>query len=105
MYRRPPGTTRIDTLVPYTTLFRSHPVADVRAAAEGTRVMVGEYRSPKEVVEAYRRGEESSVLTEVERPGGPMLTATSPLRWQGEYVAARPAPDLDRKSTRLNSSH
>src|SRR3546814_13687989 len=56
--------------------------------------MVGEYRSPKEVVEAYRRGEESSVLTEVERPGGPMLTATSPLRWQGEYVAARPAPDF-----------
>lgn len=74
--------------------FVRHTVAEVLAAAEGTRVMVGEYRSPKDVVDAFRRGEESDVLTEIERPGGPMLTATSPLRWQGEYVVPRPAPEF-----------
>src|SRR3546814_14943489 len=31
MIRRPPRSTRIDTLVPYTTLFRSHPVPAVYA--------------------------------------------------------------------------
>src|SRR3546814_4094384 len=36
MIRRPPRSTRTDTLFPYTTLFRSHEHAD-RAAAEHAR--------------------------------------------------------------------
>src|SRR3546814_3938807 len=35
MIRRPPRSTRTDTLVPYTTLFRSGPAAAPRGAAEG----------------------------------------------------------------------
>lgn len=65
---------------------------EVLDAARGTRVMIGEFRSPKEVVNAYNRGEESPVLVEVEQPGGSMLTATSPLRWDGDYAAPSPAP-------------
>src|SRR3546814_7637307 len=40
MRRRPPRSTRTDTLFPYTTLFRSHPPQGdrrARAAAEGHR--------------------------------------------------------------------
>lgn len=72
--------------------FARRTATEVTEAARDTRVMVGEFRSPKEVVDAYRRGEESPVLTEVEQPRGTMLTATSPLRWGSEYVTARPAP-------------
>ena len=74
--------------------FARRTAAEVLEAARGTRVMVGEFRSPKEVVEAYRRGEESPVLIEVEQAGELMLTATSPLRWNSQYVAPRPAPTL-----------
>lgn len=72
--------------------FAGRTSAQVLAAAAGNRVMVGEFRSPKEVVDAFRRGEESAVLVEVDQPGGPMLTGTSPLRWDQAYVAPRPAP-------------
>jgi 2-methylfumaryl-CoA isomerase len=72
--------------------FARRTAAEVLAAADGTRVMVGEFRSPKEVVDAYRRGEESPVLAEVDQGGAPMLTGTSPLRWDRTYTAPRPAP-------------
>src|SRR3546814_16787274 len=43
MIRRPPRSTRTDTLFPYTTLFRSHSCADIRARyyCGGERVVVG----------------------------------------------------------------
>jgi 2-methylfumaryl-CoA isomerase len=67
--------------------------AQVLQAAVGSRVMIGEFRSPHEVVEAFRDGLESAVLTEVEQPGvGRMLTATSPLRWDSQYPSVSPAP-------------
>lgn len=72
--------------------FSARTAAEVLAAAEGTRVMVGEFRSPKEVVDAFHRGEESPVLLEVQQGSAPMLTGTSPLRWDRTYAAARPAP-------------
>src|SRR3546814_6934648 len=57
MIRRPPRSTRTDTLFPYTTLFRSqrgghvHGVAD-RDAGDGVRAM----HAPAEAI-ALRRGE------------------------------------------------
>src|SRR3546814_17430890 len=41
MIRRPPRSTRTDTLFPYTTLFRSAETANVRAAQRG-RELAGE---------------------------------------------------------------
>ena len=73
--------------------FARRTVPEVIAAAKGTRVMIGEFRSVSEVVSSYRSGAESAVLTEIDQPGfGPMLTATSPLRWDTDYAATAPAP-------------
>src|SRR3712207_6854208 len=77
MIRRPPRST----LFPYTTLFRSHrrsPAGGVvRVAVVGGTGLVGRY-----VVQALERsGEEVAV------------------------VARSTGADVDRKSTRLNSSH
>src|SRR2546429_4405619 len=73
MIRRPPRST----LFPYTTLFRSHDVADDGGHA--------------------RAGPVAGVDRPVER-GHPVLRA---LPQDGR----RPGPVRDRKSTRLNSSH
>src|SRR3712207_7905131 len=81
MIRRPPRST----LFPYTTLFRSHPVAvqvrhkQVRPAAEAVvaRLVVAD------------AGDEAGADPEA----GP------------EDLAHPPDPLVDRKSTRLNSSH
>src|SRR3546814_19262798 len=53
MIRRPPSTTRTDTLFPYTTLFRSH---DARRSEEGTRRYVRRLESARdaEAGEAFR---------------------------------------------------
>lgn len=73
--------------------FARHTSDDVLAAARGTRVMAGEFRTPFEVVESYRMGHESGVLAEVEQVGiGSMLTATSPIRWNTEYADVSAAP-------------
>lgn len=72
--------------------FARRTAREVMDHAAGSRVMVGEFRSPKEVVDSFRRGEESPVLAEVEQAGSPMITATSPLRWSSEYADPRPAP-------------
>jgi 2-methylfumaryl-CoA isomerase len=75
--------------------FARHSCEEVLAAAAETRVMVGEFRSPSEVVAAFHRGEETDVLTEVDQQGiGPMLTGTSPLRWDSRYVPPSPAPEF-----------
>src|SRR3546814_1240135 len=101
MIRRPPRSTRTDTLFPYTTLFRSrglrdgddvravaHAPHDVGAQALGTPVPLA-----REVVEAdAHHGAHSGRSTVC-----PASTCVqSPRNW------IRPS---DRKSTRLNSSH
>src|SRR3712207_7781020 len=76
MIRRPPRST----LFPYTTLFRSC------AAEDGTH-------------ERRHGGTGHSYLAE----GG---AGTEPVRHQGQRTArSSPVSPLDRKSTRLNSSH
>src|SRR3546814_18754388 len=83
MIRRPPRSTRTDTLFPYTTLFRSLPSApgwsDVQQILATT-----ETDKPADI-------RNRAIL---------MLLSIYGMR-RGEVVALR----LDRKSTRLNSSH
>src|SRR3712207_8033407 len=84
MIRRPPRST----LFPYTTLFRS--VGD-----EG----LGTGEQPPVTVPAGRRPDALQVAAGLRlghRDGGDELTAAE---------AGQPALSLDRKSTRLNSSH
>src|SRR3712207_7081212 len=78
MIRRPPRST----LFPYTTLFRSLPVADLR--------------------ESRRPDVRSGAPADDRRVRGPRPCALRPW-WRG--IGGRRHRHQDRKSTRLNSSH
>src|SRR3546814_13928618 len=75
MIRRPPRSTRTDTLFPYTTLFRSATL------------------SPEQFIRL--KEEMAAGFQGAANAGRPMLLEGG-LKWQ---------PLSDRKSTRLNSSH
>src|SRR3546814_19592743 len=78
MIRRPPRSTRTDTLFPYTTLFRS----------KAPR-LAGDIRRDTDIITLGQR----NLLG---RKGACILQASE---MEGEELS------LDRKSTRLNSSH
>src|SRR3546814_9593456 len=99
MIRRPPRSTRTDTLFPYTTLFRSRTREAVRRHIEhdiGDQMIEAEYGL-------------QIALPQV----GPVMEALQyPGRLSQGISRRRPAKrhrlhhlDRDRKSTRLNSSH
>src|SRR3546814_12055643 len=97
MSRRPPRSTRTDTLFPYTTLFRSpgvafgqllHPrdLVGQRVVADVAEVRVVEgLRAPRRAHAVDRDDDEAQL-------------------GQRLVVAVR-SEEADRKSTRLNSSH
>src|SRR3546814_20729591 len=81
MIRRPPITTRTDTLFPYTTLFRSHSFP----------------------AQPRRGGHSARRKRRCRRQGG---TPPRRLPLQAAFESARQwSRRRDRKSTRLNSSH
>src|SRR3546814_14630689 len=82
MIRRPPRSTRTDTLFPYTTLFRSEVVG-----------MIVERRVITELIDA------GADL------GSPPRDADGATAHQLGDLAGRRTDAADRKSTRLNSSH
>src|SRR3546814_17495319 len=84
MIRRPPRSTRTDTLFPYTTLFRSCVV----------QCHPGTLPRPVSLTSATTGGGPCSA---VHRGVGPRPPETS--------VNPPPCQPPDRKSTRLNSSH
>src|SRR3546814_9636021 len=53
MIRRPPRSTRTDTLFPYTTLFRSHPRCDLSLRNRITLGVDGEYHGDHRVNRRY----------------------------------------------------
>src|SRR3546814_12618811 len=98
MIRRPPRSTRTDTLFPYTTLFRSYPFSDrqqslavgehrkgLPSEQSGWRTVGGHLCGPRYFQEGSYANAQATEATLRERAG-----------------ALRP---VDRKSTRLNSSH
>src|SRR3546814_1179039 len=116
MVRRPPRSTRTDTLFPYTTLFRSvgrrplHPAADSLAARPDRR-RLDPFHGPRSPV-ALRRGDPQGArprhrhglpgADDLAEPGPDDLPATH----RAARIAYRHEPRTgDRKSTRLNSSH
>src|SRR3546814_12879816 len=80
MIRRPPRSTRTDTLFPYTTLFRSVAGRPGQTADLGTKTL-------------GRRGQKDRLQDQ--------LIACSAVARRGNTRLAF----ADRKSTRLNSSH
>src|SRR3546814_16675417 len=98
MIRRPPRSTRTDTLFPYTTLFRSQRQG---AAHDGAEV--------PQLAELVAQPRERGVRGVEQRIPQQLLAR------EGQLVRHAPGPPhrlvvatfgaADRKSTRLNSSH
>src|SRR3546814_15672265 len=90
MIRRPPRSTRTDTLFPYTTLFRSR--------------MLGQ-----QLARDHQMLGQAARLVILERQViGPLVQedADGEFHRQGQQQDGEDLPDqADRKSTRLNSSH
>src|SRR3546814_15041268 len=115
MIRPPPSSTHTDTLFPYTTLFRSRgPVPELvedyagPATIESYTVFYGRDGAPKAGVVVARTPEGKRTLAHVD-VGDPTMLAfltggkVEPVGTPGKVVALEEG--LDRKSTRLNSSH
>src|SRR3546814_19941522 len=120
MIRRPPISTRTDTLFPYTTLFRSvqQPDPDVEPALHSARELARPVVGPlpqadhvEHLVDAaiellggelVQPPEEAQVL-----PGRELWVDGDLLRHEPDRGPGgrRPRGHRDRKSTRLNSSH
>src|SRR3546814_4419414 len=103
MIRRPPRSTRTDTLLPYTTLFRSGRLAEVQAAV--VPGAVARHRLHVEV--AVGGGAPVDLqLAEAELlplfPGGEVHVGTRDRALH--LVGPVAGQEDDRKSTRLNSS-
>src|SRR3546814_12180845 len=97
MRRRPPRSTRTDTLFPYTTLFRSS------AAEQSLLRSLQQYGIEEEdalLVLAIAKQQTADQSNEATR------AAVMTVIWRAlNAVEVGHLPDLDRKSTRLNSSH
>src|SRR3546814_2000889 len=106
MIRRPPRSTRTDTLFPYTTLFRSsrgeQPPLRVVPADEGLRALpgpVGEL-DDRLVVHLELAALDPASDLGVERPVEAAVAGST-----SGTAATFDHGSVDRKSTRLNSSH
>src|SRR3546814_14549206 len=102
MLRRPPRSTRTDTLFPYTTLFRSRRFRDVAQVAadqrlQQTGVLDPVAQQPLVAIEHLALPQRAAEILELER---------LPLHGHAADAAdVLGKPVVDRKSTRLNSSH
>src|SRR3546814_3434722 len=115
MIRRPPRSTRTDTLFPYTTLFRS--VGRRCGAGSWPRVRPPARLEDLLALAGRRRSAAAGGLERLREPeaGGDRLAGAAPLfavrpgnlrLWRpGGAADPRRGRTLDRKSTRLNSSH
>src|SRR3546814_13660271 len=113
MIRRPPRSTRTDTLFPYTTLFRSvieRQLDNINVGAKNIGIRIVDLRIKKIDLPT-----DSTVIRDVyRRMSAQRQQVASRLRAEGEEQAQtiRSEADrertvilADRKSTRLNSSH
>src|SRR3546814_10057013 len=124
MIRRPPRSTRTDTLFPYTTLFRSIVLALWRGLRGGPAWLLlaaAAAVTGVEVVNYHAHAGHGDPLQTVHQPvelaryalryltsGVAIIGTTGQELLGGALVAvwaAMALPALDRKSTRLNSSH
>src|SRR3546814_3185094 len=110
MIRRPPRSTRTDTLFPYTTLFRSHgsfrsaaAALDISQSTVTRRVQLLERRLGVALFERSRSGARPTAA------GALFIREAAfgaeQLRQAIAEVTAGLRGGKDRKSTRLNSSH
>src|SRR3546814_19969385 len=105
MIRRPPRSTRTDTLFPYTTLFRSVQADGNDLIIDVKRIKVTAEREPANLPHAANgidiALECTGFFTDRESASKHLSAGAK------RVLISAPAKgvDLDRKSTRLNSSH
>src|SRR3546814_14607278 len=103
MIRRPPRSTPTDTLFPYTTLFRSYVGLSISRIGGPFLALTGEANARRMI------GRLLTALVDVSEPGGVLVGQLVTERAHDDMLQlrlVRPAAiRLDRKSTRLNSSH
>src|SRR3546814_20831446 len=103
MIRRPPSSTRTDTRFPYTTLFRSRKFGHLAGAASAipvTRTWLGDH----DVVYSAHVTRYGSLSATLHRAPGTRVQVY--VTWLTEAQLPRMhETEIDRKSTRLNSSH
>src|SRR3546814_13408154 len=114
MTRRPPRSTRTDTLVPYTTLFRSVEQAAVvgRQADRVVALVDGAEQAAQMLPDARGSGAEHVAAVAapgdvVAQPAQRIVIVAAVVDWQQGTVFGIEDEQqaIDRKSTRLNSSH
>src|SRR3546814_7138869 len=113
MIRRPPRSTRTDTLFPYTTLFRSadrpQQIADTRLGRRPTVVRRRLHRGSRDLPELVHRSRNAPALhhpaLSTRRAGPCPPTHTASIRSSSSSGANGFCRIADRKSTRLNYSH
>src|SRR3546814_12693810 len=101
MIRRPPRSTRTDTLFPYTTLFRSTRLAALGHAGAIEAAAHRVVAHTRQILDAAAADQHHGVLLQV-------VPFTADVADDLEAVGQAHLGDLaqgDRKSTRLNSSH
>src|SRR3546814_8847708 len=105
MIRRPPRSTRTDTLFPYTTLFRSL-LDGLKERAEHLVASLSPQPLPLTTLTQVLRGllAENISLKEFRRIAAAISVAAQKTVDADEIIELI-RPELDRKSTRLNSSH
>src|SRR3546814_4190607 len=103
MIRRPPRSTRTDTLFPYTTLFRSAGKTIHGAPVVAT---LADVEPPAEIVDIFRNSEDAgAAVDEAIVHGAKAVWLQMGVINEAAAKRAEDAGLVDRKSTRLNSSH
>src|SRR3546814_18943724 len=97
MIRRPPRSTRTYTLFPYTTLFRSQAQVGAEDVAVGGAVVEAAHEVAGQAHEPLLHAALMAVVD------GLRIEDDDEVDVRG--VVQLPGAQLDRKSTRLNSSH
>src|SRR3546814_19690000 len=102
MIRRPPRSTRTDTLFPYTTLFRSaldiDRTAKVVALQQAVRPVAGANGKPRIATPQFEQGTFGADLV------GPALVGIAEPNGRCRNSGSK-SDTVDRKSTRLNPRH
>src|SRR3546814_10857901 len=119
MSLRPPRSTRTDTLFPYTTLFRSHAAIKVGeehflgergALAKRKQLQHGIFLAGQmnaRAIHFHRLGVEidGELAGADHRLRMPLGAADDRMDTGDQLLAVKRLGDIDRKSTRMNSSH
>src|SRR3546814_1584080 len=117
MIRRPPKSTRTDTLFPYTTLFRSYAYLAGKGMVAAIAALGGVRQSQQKTLVAARQRLQAlrPAGGKIQRLAGNVGHGAAPVHFQGHQAFVgqhvhHPGASLsrlgrDRKSTRLNSSN